>query len=119
MGWTQEKINEVYAEVQEKAMTNEEFREELLNNTNEAIEKVAGEKLPEGFQVKVVESDPAYAATFVLPDLMSDELDTEELEAVSGGVVSFALIISACAAAVSIQGCAANACGGHATVELK
>ena len=37
MGWTQEKINEVYAEVQEKAMTNEEFREELLNNTNEAI----------------------------------------------------------------------------------
>ena len=119
MAWTQEKINEIYGLIQKKAVTDEEFREKLLANTSEAIEKVAGEKLPEGFQVKVVERDPAYAATFVLPDLMSDELDTEELEAVSGGVVSFALIISACAAAVSIQGCAANACGGHATVEIK
>ena len=42
MAWTQEKINEVYGMIQKKAVTDEEFREALLANTSEAIEKIAG-----------------------------------------------------------------------------
>ena len=79
MAWTQEKINQLYMEVQRMAVTDEEFRKELLENTNTAIEKVAGEELPEGFKVKVIENDPAYAATFVLPPMASDELSDDEL----------------------------------------
>ena len=110
MAWSQEKINEVYLEVQRMAATDEEFRKELLANTDEAIEKVAGEKLPEGFKVKVVENDPQYAATFVLPPMVSDELGDDELDSVAGG---FCLIDGACGA----KGCAAqgeaSACGAN------
>ena len=103
MAWTQEKINEVYGLIQKKAVTDEEFREELLANTSEAIEKVAGEALPEGFQVKVIENDPAYAATFVLPPMASGELGEEELSAVAGG-----------ACEINVEGCGAKGCGGKA-----
>ena len=88
MAWTKEKISEIYGLIQKKAITDEEFREELLANTNETIEKIAGEALPEGFQVKVIENDPAYAATFVLPPMASGELGEEELNAVAGGLCS-------------------------------
>ncbi|WP_122643122.1 NHLP leader peptide family RiPP precursor [Luxibacter massiliensis] len=100
MGWTQEKINEIYAEVQRTASTDEEFRKELLEDASKAIEKIAGEPLPEGYKVKVVENDPAYAATFVLPPMVSDELSGDDLDAVAGGL---------CAVDGS---CAANACAG-------
>ena len=49
--------------------------------------------------MNVVESDPAYSATFVLPPLVSEELDEDDLDMVAGGV---------CLA----DGCAADACGG-------
>lgn len=111
MAWSQDKINEVYLEVQKMAATDEEFRKELLENTDEAIEKVAGEKLPEGFKVKVVENDPQYAATFVLPPMVSDELGDDELDSVAGG---FCLIdgvcgAKACAAQGEAEACAAKA----------
>ncbi len=110
MAWSQEKINEVYLEVQRMAATDEEFRKELLANTDEAIEKVAGEKLPEGFKVKVVENDPQYAATFVLPPMVSDELGDDELDSVAGG---FCLIDGACGAkACAAQG-EASPCGAN------
>ena len=100
MSWTQEKINEVYQEVQRTAMMDEEFRKEILEDASKAIEKIAGEPLPEGYKIKVVENDPAYAATFVLPPMVSDELDDEDLDAVAGG-------------ACGVDGsCAANACAG-------
>ncbi len=110
MAWTQEKINQLYMEVQRMAVTDEEFRKELLENTNTAIEKVAGEELPEGFKVKVIENDPAYAATFVLPPMASDELSDDELDAVAGGIC---LIDGSCGA----KACAAQAeglCGAEA-----
>ena len=110
MAWTQEKINEVYGLIQKKAVTDEEFREELLANTREAIEKVAGEALPEGFQVKVIENDPAYAATFVLPPMASGELGEEELSAVAGGACE--INAEACGA----DGCGGNVCAGNAKV---
>ena len=106
MAWTQEKINEVYGMIQKKAVTDEEFREELLANTREAIEKIAGEALPEGFQVKVIENDPAYAATFVLPPMASSELDENDLEEVAGGGIC------------SADGCGKHGCAANADVKL-
>lgn len=108
MAWTQEKINEIYMEVQKMAVTDEEFRKELLEDSSAAIEKVAGEKLPEGFKVKVIENDPSYAATFVLPPMVSDELSDDELDAVAGG---FCLIDGACGAKACAAEGEAEACG--------
>lgn len=117
MVWTQESLNALYMQIQKKALVDEEFRNELLEDPNAIIEKESGETLPEGFKVNVIESDPAYDATFVLPDMIGDELDDADLDQVAGGVVSFVVIVSACAAAVSISGCAADACAAKGTVK--
>lgn len=101
MAWEQEKINKIHAQIQRLAVTDEEFRRELLENTSGVIERIAGERLPEGFKVRIIESDPAYAATFVLPAMVSDEIDDKDLELVAGGS-------SGCIA----DSCAADACGG-------
>ena len=66
MAWTREKIDEVYLKTQQMSAMDEEFREELLKNPNEAI-------------------DPNYSATFVLPPMISEELDEGALENVAGG----------------------------------
>jgi hypothetical protein len=84
MSWSQEKMNELYAKVMQKATTDEEFRKELLENPKTAIEKLTGETLPDDYKIKVLENDPNYTATFVLPDLRND-LDVDELENVAGG----------------------------------
>jgi hypothetical protein len=84
MAWTQEEMNEVYAKVMQKATTDEEFRKELLESPKTAIEKLTGEALPDDYKIKVLENDPNYTATFVLPDLRN-ELDIDDLENVAGG----------------------------------
>ena len=89
MKWTREKLEALYVEVQKKAMTDEAFRKELLADSTKAIEALAGEKLPEGFRLKVIENDPAYTATMVLPDLVGRELTDEEVEAAAGGGLPF------------------------------
>jgi hypothetical protein len=71
-----------------KAMKDEAFRKNLLENPKTAIEEETGIKLPESINLKVVEED---AATFylVLPPKINpekeDELSEAELEMVSGG----------------------------------
>lgn len=115
MEWTQENLNALYLKVQKQAMTDEEFRKDLLANPNAVIERETEEKLPEGFKIQVIESDPAYTATFVLPDLMGEELEDGELDQVAGGF-SFMLVASACAAAISIDGCGADACAARGKV---
>mgnify|MGYP004569777911 CR=1 FL=1 len=99
MAWTQEKINETYAKLQQLAATDEEFRQELLDNSSAAIEKIAGEPLPEDFKIKVIENTPGYAATFVLPPMAEEELDENELDMVAGGTL-----------------CGADACAAHAKI---
>lgn len=116
MEWTQEKLNELYFKVQRQALTDEEFRKDLLSDPNAVIEKETGEKLPEGFQIQVIESDPAYTATFVLPDLIGEELEDGELDQVAGGV-SLILVISACAAAISFEGCPADTCAARGKID--
>ena len=90
MELTQERINEIYLEVQRLAVTDEDFREQLLQNPNAAIEKVAGFELPEGLKFNVIEHDPAYIATFALPPVGLDEISDDELEKVAGGAFDVA-----------------------------
>ena len=91
MEWTKQKLAEVCVELQKKAMVDEAFRKELLADPAKAVETLTGEKPPEGFRLKVIENDPAYTATMVLPDLAGRELTDEEFEAVSGGRGFFSL----------------------------
>lgn len=73
-----------------KALEDDAFRQELLNNPNAAkaeIEKNLGQKLPENFQLRVVQ-ETENMAYIVLPVTISahQELADEQLEAVAGGV---------------------------------
>lgn len=88
MAWSQERIKKVYDEAQKLAFTDAEFRNELLQNANTAIEKLTGEPLPDGFSINVIESNPKYSATFVLPTMVTGELSDEKLEMVAGGADS-------------------------------
>ncbi len=112
--WTQQEIEELMAKMTKKAMTDPEFRREVLADANAALEKLAGRALPNGVSLKCIEKDPNYQSTFVLPDLLDEEkLDDESLADVAGGI-SVAAIVSVCAAAVA-EGpdlflCAADAC---------
>lgn len=105
MEWTQEKVNEIYMKVQRTAVTDEEFRAELLADPTAAIGKLIGQELPENFKIKVIENDPQYAATFVLPPMIDDELSDDELSAVAGGSCLF-------------DGCGAAACAADGSIEL-
>lgn len=93
MSWSQEQINALYAKVQKRAMIDADFRKELLQDSNAAIAKIAGQSLPDGFHIKVIENDPAYHATFVLPDMPSDELSDDELDQIAGGVMCIAATV--------------------------
>ncbi len=133
--WTQKEIEELMAEMTRKAMTDPEFRQEVLEDATVALEKLAGRPLPMGVSFKCIERDPNYQSTFVLPDLLDEEkLDDQSLTQVAGGV-SVALIASvciaaagvgpdaaycgykACAADLSIQGCGNRACAGEACIK--
>jgi hypothetical protein len=111
-------IEQLYFEVKKKAMVDESFRQELLENPKAAIEAYTGEKIDDNFTIKVIEQDPNYSATFVLPDLLTYEISTEDLDSVVGGV-SALIGSSACAVAISIGPCAADACGAAACAENK
>ncbi len=117
--WTEKELEELMAKMTKKAMTDAEFRKEVLADANKALEKLAGKPLPEGASLKCVERDPNYQSTLVLPDLIDEEkLNDESLQQVAGGI-SVAAIVSICLAAAGIgpdagfcvrKACAADAC---------
>lgn len=84
MDWTQEEIDSAYAELTKKVAVDKEFRQLALSDANKAIEQLAGKTLPEGVKMKIIEQDPAYQATLVLPPFVG-ELSEEELAMVAGG----------------------------------
>ncbi len=136
MAWTQNELEELYQKVNKLAAEDADFRKELQADSRAAIEKIAGKELPEGFRLKFIENDPSYNATYVVPDITSGELNLKELQSVSGGSgdesqavesvphkpgepepeanFSILFIVSACAAAIQIAGCGADACAAAA-----
>ena len=72
----------------EKAMKDESFRKQLIENPGAAIEEETGMKIPDALKIKVLEEDQQ---TFylVLPSIQGNnselELTEAELESVSGG----------------------------------
>jgi hypothetical protein len=92
MAWTQEEINEVYTKAMQKATTDEEFRQELLENPKSAIKKLTGEALPDDYKIKVIEESTSEDVTntdiptFILPKQKRNELDLEDLDSVAGGI---------------------------------
>ena len=56
---------------------------------------------------EIVEQDPAYQATFVLPPMVKEDISDEELDAVAGGC------------GIDFGACGAQACGAKAGASLK
>ena len=116
--WTQEEMDELYLKMQQKAMTDEEFRKELLEDANKALEKLAEKPLPEGMKLKIIENDPAYTATLVLPDMVDEEIDLEDMKKAAGGL-NAVLGLTACSAAIGIGPCVGDACGARLKIDSK
>ena len=86
MPWTQEEVEKAFVEVKKKALTDKNFRQLILQDPNKAIQQVTKKEVPSGVKIKVIESDPAYHMTFVLPQMASQDLSDEELDKVAGGL---------------------------------
>ncbi len=124
--WTQQEIEKLMAEMTKKSMTDPEFRREVLEDANAALEKLAGRALPDGVSLKCIEKDPNYQNTFVLPDLLDEEkLDDESLSQVAGGigvigtvsVCGMAIGVGPDALACGVEHCAADACVAKAVFD--
>lgn len=72
----------------EKAMKDAGFRQQLLENTRETLEKEFGIRIPDSVKINVLEESPEQFY-LVLPGEIEDsafgELSEEELKTVSGG----------------------------------
>lgn len=98
--WTKEKMDEVYGLVMEKARVDEAFRKNLIADPNKTIEELAGIPVPADYKIRVIEHDPAYQATFFLPEMLGEEITVEDMDTVAGG---------SCAA----EACAGQMCAGQ------
>lgn len=92
--WTPEEVDKTVAEVAKKSAVDKDFRKLVLSNPSAAVKKISGKDIPEGYKIKVMEADPEYDQTFILPPLFSENLTDEELEQVAGG--------SYCAAEIAV-----------------
>ncbi|MBR2259849.1 MAG: hypothetical protein IJ899_21440 [Blautia sp.] len=69
--WTKEELEELFQKANQKAKEDGEFRKEARQDVKAALEKLADRKLPEGFQLEMVEPG---------------ELGDEAAEKVTGGL---------------------------------
>jgi hypothetical protein len=76
----------------EKAMKDESFRKQLIENPKEVIEAEFGKKIPESIKINVLEED-AQTVYLVLPQVSAQnsemELTDAELNTVAGGTWSW------------------------------
>ena len=98
MPWTQTEIEACIGACKKKAAVDAGFRKKLLADPAAAVKEVSGKEIPAGFKIKILENDPAYDATFVLPPLISGNLSDRELDEVAAGICG-------------LQTCAMDACG--------
>ncbi|MEC3875855.1 NHLP leader peptide family RiPP precursor [Chryseobacterium salviniae] len=80
----------MYAEIVQKAWEDAEFKNELVNNPIEAIEKLTGKKLnlPEGKKIIVrdqTDGSSVYINIPAKPDHEDVELNENQLDMVAGG----------------------------------
>ena len=75
----------------EKAMKDESFRKQLIENPGAAIEDETGMKMPEAMKIIVLEEDPQ-TVYLVLPQGYSQDTEMElsetELEDIAGGSIT-------------------------------
>ena len=83
--WTKDEIDKSIAKVMEKSVSDPDFRALALNDPQAAIKAIAKKELPEGYQIKFVDSDPAADMTFLLPPAQCEELSEDQMVAVAGG----------------------------------
>jgi hypothetical protein len=72
----------------EKALKDESFRKQLIENPNATFEAETGMKIPDMFQIKVLEEDPqtVYLVLPQSPDQSIDmELSEDDLISLAGG----------------------------------
>ena len=100
MQWTQQQIDECIEACRRRAAVDAGFRGKLLSDPAAAIRELSGREIPAGFRIRILENDPAYDATFVLPPAASGDVSDKELDGVTGG-----------SALCAFETCAANACG--------
>lgn len=93
LNFSNEEIQKAYKEIRKRAVIDKGFRELLIKNPNLAIKQVTGKELPSEFKIKIIESDPNYNMTFVLPEMVTEKISDEELEGIAAGACK----IQACA----------------------
>lgn len=81
MAWTAEKINEVYAQIKEKAAQDPAFREKFRKDPVKTVEELTGLAVPEGYSIQVIEKGDGIDAVYTNGAPLSDE----ELDNVAGG----------------------------------
>ena len=101
MVWTQNEIEACIENCKKKAAVDAEFRKKLMDDPAAAVKEVSGREIPAGFRIRVLESDPAYDATFVLPPPAAGGVSDRELDDVAGGAVC------------GSYACDPHACGTH------
>jgi hypothetical protein len=81
----------------EKALKNESFRKQLIENPGATIEAETGMKIPETINIKILEEDPqtVYLILPQDPALNTEmELSEAELESVAGGTAGAEEVIT-------------------------
>ena len=83
--WSQKDVDDAVKSLMEKVTIDEDFRAKAFSNPNEAIKELTGKDLPDGYRVKLLEPEPGFDNTFILPPLQNRDLTDDELDAVAGG----------------------------------
>lgn len=102
MSFDRKIVEKAYAEMQKKAAEDETFRKAMLANPNKAISEFIGQEIPADFRINVVEFDPSYQFTFLMPP--TNELTDEELDTMAAG---------ACWWNIDVCGAKAEGCAGQ------
>ena len=85
MSWTKEKAEKILKEIRKRVAEDEDFKRRFIKDPKSVIEEIGGEKLPEGFKVKVMEEKEDYDLVVLFSKQGKQELSEEELGKIAGG----------------------------------